>query len=96
MMGPVPVILLDRLVAQNSAWIWLDWKSSYGESRMKGLSALTEQLRKYWDCEPIVQLSNPPPLPLLPSVPSFQIYKAPFLLICKKKLFKAYQRGFAP
>lgn len=70
MMGPVPVILLDRLVAQNRAWIWLDWKSSYRESRMKGLSALTEQLRKYWDCEPIVQLSTPPPpaSPLCPKL----------------------------
>lgn len=78
MMGPVPVILLDRLVAQNSAWIWLDWKSSYGESRMKGLSALTEQLRKYWDCEPIVQLSNPPPSHFSPLSQAFRFIKHHF------------------
>lgn len=59
---------------------------------MKGLSALTEQLRKHRDCEPIVQLKSSPPV-LLPSIPSSQIYKTPFFKKNFKNFLKLIREG---
>lgn len=60
---------------------------------MKGLSALTQQLRKHRDCETIVQLKPPPSL--LPSVPSSQIYTPPFIFFffILKNFLKLIRKG---
>lgn len=75
----------------NLAWLKKLLQRKQDEGAVSTHWAAQEVLGLWAYCS----VEHPPP-PLLPSVPSFQIYKAPFLLICKKNFLKLIREGLLP